>query len=219
MGANVVMASLRPGPSGSSPAANLETWAVRVSFGLMILGMAGFVIYDLIYPGPADASTTTDAAEEPAEQPLAVAPSPKPSVERRRAPTRFSRSNSLAPPSTAEHESHDEVPERPAIGAPAMEDVRAARRPFFSAAAGRLTPGEEMRNAMRPVQPLTEPVPAPPPPQQPVDSPEPTPIPQPEPPPPQPEQPQPEQPQPEQPQPEQPQPEQPQPEQPEQVTH
>jgi len=70
----------------------------------MILGMAGFVIYDLIYPGPADASTTTEAAEETEEQPLAAAPSPKPTGDRRRSPSRFSRSNSLAaPPPTTDH--------------------------------------------------------------------------------------------------------------------
>jgi hypothetical protein len=172
-----------------------------VSFGVMILGMAGFVIYDLIYPGPADASTTTDAAEEPEEQPLAAAPSPKPTGDRRRAPTRFSRSNSLAPPTTTDHASHDEAVDRPTIGTPPIEDLRPGRRPFLSVAGSRLAPGEEMRAAMRPVEPPAEPVPAPPPPQQPVDSPEP---------PPPPEQPQPEQP--EQPQPEQP--EQPQPEQP-----
>jgi hypothetical protein len=214
MGAYVVMASLRPGPSGSSTSAVLETWAVRLSFGVMILGMAGFVIYDLIYPGPADASTTTEDAEEPEEKPLAAAASPKPTTDRRRAPSRFSRSNSLAAPPTTDRESHDDVTDRPAIATPLTDDLRPGRRPFLSVAGSRLTPGDEMRSAMRPVETAPEPVPAPPPPQQPVDPPEPPQPESPQPGQPPPEQPPPEQPQPEQPQPEQPQPEQPQPEQP-----
>ena len=79
------MASIRPSRSPAPPASqtSAETWAVRIAFGLMIAGMAGFVIYDLVSPGPARASSDEEVVhEEPTAQDVEPA-APAPTMTRR----------------------------------------------------------------------------------------------------------------------------------------
>jgi hypothetical protein len=176
------MASPRLSASPAAPSATAETWAIRISFGLMMAGMAGFVIYDLVQPGPASAAASTEevepAAEEPPVEPAAAAP---PTADRR-PPNRFSRLKNLpAPPSEdSEPAPAAEVAPDPVERRGELLGVRdrSSLRTFLGTPRvgqrhdDRAIARTDIRRIAAPEPPPTEPVPAPPPAHQPVDPPE-----------------------------------------------
>ncbi len=175
------MASPRLSASLAVLSAMAETWAIRISFGLMMAGMAGFVIYDLAEPASASASTeeVEPAVQEPPVEPVAA---PVPTVDRR-PPNRLSRLKAFpAPPSQPSEivaPAADVAPDNVERGAD-LSGVRdrSSLRSFLGTPRisqrhdERSLPRTEIRRLAVPESTPTEPVPAPPPAQQPVDPPE-----------------------------------------------
>lgn len=180
------MASIRPSrsPAPPSPPTSAETWAVRIAFGLMIAGMAGFVIYDLVAPGPARASSSDDepTIEEPAADVSEATEAPAATTTRR--PPRFGKTPKVGrtrPPSTRPSSplaDRAEVPTSRPDPRPEPEDEprrddasnrRSGLRAFLGSPGSRLrptgvdTPTPSERIAPRREEPEPPPEPTPPP--------------------------------------------------------
>lgn len=174
------MASIRP--SGSPPplpsSTPVETWAVRIAFGLMIVGMAGFVVYDLLDPGRAKASTESDEPTVDEVAPAPTTPERQPSR-----PSRFTKSSRgpAATPAHAEVNHDDSEAEEEEIAtntvAPSNPNEHSSRS-FLGSPMGRMRPGgmglRPTSNRPPPVRIESRPEPEPPPPAEPPPEPPPT---------------------------------------------
>jgi hypothetical protein len=179
------MASIRPSGSPPPPPSStpVETWAVRLAFGLMLVGMGGFVVYDLLEPGRAKASTESD---EPTVEEVAPPAGTTPERQPFR-PSRFSKSSRApaapARAATNHDDSEEEEEEEIATNAVAPSNpTERAPRSFLGSPIGRMRPGDmglrpisnqppPVHFAPRPEPEPEPPPPADPPPEQPTDQP------------------------------------------------
>jgi hypothetical protein len=161
------MASLRPEPSMKTTSSAVESWAIKISFGFMLLGIFRLVVYDLVDPETAGAATGAEDSKKEADTAAATeapAPSPSPTMDRRRSstpamerrsPMRISRERSLSPPSAESEPLADpeEASEKSSISNARVMAERANRQPMISLGGS----GERIRNLIRPIQAIGQP--------------------------------------------------------------